>query len=127
MTTARFVTVMGLGITAVAATAPTQAQTRAEEQACAALARWSEGPDDLTITEARFYANRSVAARPGAEMTLPPHCHVAGSFERFKPLLREAPVGVRELAVSSDELADRVPDAPPHAWLKSFAIKDLDC
>ena len=24
----------------------------------------------------------AVAARPGAETTLPPHCHVAGSFER---------------------------------------------
>ena len=80
--TARFVAATGLTIAALAAHAPAQAQTRAEERACAALAGWSGGPEDLTITEARFYANRTVAARPGAETTLPPHCHVAGSFER---------------------------------------------
>ena len=82
MTTVQLVAVTGLTIAALAVHAPTQAQTRAEERACAALAGWSAGPEDLTITEARFYANRTVAARPGAEMTLPPHCHVAGSFER---------------------------------------------
>ena len=82
MTTVQLVAVTGLTIAALAVYAPTQAQTRAEERACAALAGWSAGPEDLTITEARFYANRTVAARPGAEMTLPPHCHVAGSFER---------------------------------------------
>ena len=67
---------------AFAAQAPADAQSRAQEQACAALARWADGPDDLTISEARFYANRTIAARPGAETALPPHCHVAGSFER---------------------------------------------
>ena len=82
MTTVQLVAVTGLTIAALAVYAPTQAQTRAEERACAALAGWSAGPEDLTITEARFYADRTVAARPGAEMTLPPHCHVAGSFER---------------------------------------------
>ena len=82
MTTARLVAATGLTIAALAAHAPAQAQTRPEERACAALAGWSAGPEDLTITEARFYANRTIAARPGAEMTLPPHCHVAGSFER---------------------------------------------
>ena len=78
MTTARLVAATGLTIAALAQ-APAQAQTR-EEQACAALAGRSAG--DLTISEARFYANRSVTARPGAETTLPPHCRVAGSFER---------------------------------------------
>src|SRR5688572_6624162 len=81
MTTARFVAATGLTIAALAAQPPAQAQTR-EEQACAALAGWSGGPEDLTITEARFHANRTIAARPGAETTLPPHCHVGGSFER---------------------------------------------
>jgi feruloyl esterase len=82
MKAARFVAVSGLLIAALAARAPAQAQTRAQEQACAGLAGWSAGPDDLKIDEAGFYANRTVAARPGAETALPPHCHVAGSFER---------------------------------------------
>jgi feruloyl esterase len=77
MITARLVAATGLTIAALAQT-PIQAQTR-EEQTCAALAGRSAG--DLTISEARFYANRGVAARPGAETKLPPHCHVAGSFE----------------------------------------------
>ena len=80
--TARLVAATGLTIAALAAHAPVQAQTRGGERECAALADWSAGAEDLTITEARFYANRTIAARPGAEMTLPPHCHVAGSFER---------------------------------------------
>ena len=80
--TARFVAATGLAIAAFAAHAPAQAQTRAEVRACAALDDWSGGPEDLTITEARFYANRKVAGRPGTETTLLPHCHVAGSFER---------------------------------------------
>lgn len=79
---ARFLAVSGLAIAAIAAHAPAQAQSRAEERACAALANWSAGPADIKIDEARFYANRAVAARPGAETTLPPHCHIAGSFER---------------------------------------------
>ncbi len=81
MTTARLVVATGLTLAALAAHAPAQAQAR-QEQACAALAGWSAGPADLAISEARFYANRTIAARPGAEATLPPHCHVAGSFER---------------------------------------------
>jgi feruloyl esterase len=81
MTTARLVAVTGLAFAALAAHAPAQAQSRNQERACAALADWSAGPADLKITEARFYASRTVTARPGAEMTLPPHCHVAGSFE----------------------------------------------
>jgi hypothetical protein len=81
MTTTRLVAATGLTIAALAAQAPAQAQTR-EEQACAALAGRSASAGDLTISEARFYTNRTIAARPGAELTLPPHCHVAGSFER---------------------------------------------
>jgi feruloyl esterase len=79
MATARLVAATGLTIAALAAQA--HAQTRGE-QACSALAGRSGSPADLTITEARFYANRTIAARPGAEMALTPHCHVAGSFER---------------------------------------------
>ena len=81
MTTARLIAATGLTLAALAAQTPTHAQTR-EEQACAALAGRPAGPQGIAITEARFYANRSVAARPGAETALPPHCHVAGSFER---------------------------------------------
>jgi feruloyl esterase len=79
---ARFVAATGLTIAALIMHGPAQAQSGAQESACAALAAWSAGAEDLTIDEARFYANRTVAGRPGAEMTLPPHCHVAGSFER---------------------------------------------
>src|SRR5688572_7804507 len=82
MTTARFSTLSGLALVALGIHAPAQAQNRAEERACAALARWSGGPADLAIDEARFYADRTVGGRPGAETTLPAHCHVAGSFER---------------------------------------------
>jgi pimeloyl-ACP methyl ester carboxylesterase len=81
MTRARFVAVTGLTIAALAAHTPAGAQTQ-QERSCAALASRSAGPQGVTITEARFYANRTVAARPGAEMALPPHCHVAGNFER---------------------------------------------
>src|SRR4026209_1187645 len=80
MTAARIVAATGLTIAALAQ-APTQAQTR-EEQTCAALAGRPAGAEGIAITQAPFYANRSVAARPGAETTLPRHCHVAGSFER---------------------------------------------
>jgi hypothetical protein len=82
MPTARSVLATGFAIVAVAAYAPAQAQSRTVEQACAALAQGSAGPEDVEIAEARFYTNRTVAGRPGAEITLPPHCHVAGSFER---------------------------------------------
>ncbi|HEY8521546.1 MAG TPA: DUF6351 family protein [Gammaproteobacteria bacterium] len=85
MTTVRFLAMSGLAVAVGATLAPTkvEAQTRAQERACAALASWSSGPADLTITEARFYADRTVPAGPGpgAPITLPPHCHVAGSFE----------------------------------------------
>jgi feruloyl esterase len=82
MTTARLVVAAtGLALAALAAHTPARAQSGTQERACAALADWSAGPEDLAITEARFYADRKVAARPGAEVVLPPHCHVAGSFE----------------------------------------------
>jgi hypothetical protein len=80
--TTRVVAAAGLVLAALAAHSPVQAQSRAEERACAALAGEPTGSTDLTISEARFYTNRTIAARPGAETTLPPHCHVAGSFER---------------------------------------------
>jgi feruloyl esterase len=57
------------------------ANAQAQQAACSALAEWSGGADDLQIDEARFYIDRSVAG-PGGAQTLPPHCHVAGSFER---------------------------------------------
>ena len=66
MTMARLVAATGLAIAAFAAHMSAQAQAR-EEQACAALAGRSGGSADLAITEARFYASRSVAARPGAD------------------------------------------------------------
>ena len=54
--------------------------SQAREAACSALADWTGGADDLTIDEARFYIDRSVRG-PAGETALPPHCHVAGSFE----------------------------------------------
>jgi feruloyl esterase len=50
-----------------------------QQAACSALANWA-GAEDLRIDEARFYAERSLTG-PGGGQTLPPHCHVAGSFE----------------------------------------------
>jgi pimeloyl-ACP methyl ester carboxylesterase len=81
-TAARVVAVGGLAIAALATQVSAHAQNQAQERACAALAASSTGAEDLKIDEARFYANRTVAGRPGTETTLPPHCHVAGSFER---------------------------------------------
>jgi feruloyl esterase len=57
------------------------AHAQSPEAACAALAGFSGGPADLRIDEARFYTGRA-APGPGGDQTLPPHCHVAGSFER---------------------------------------------
>src|SRR4026208_206466 len=65
MTTARLIAAAGLTLAALAAQTPVQAQTR-EEQACAALAGRPAGSEGLTIDEARFYANRTGAARLGA-------------------------------------------------------------
>jgi pimeloyl-ACP methyl ester carboxylesterase len=56
------------------------ARAQSQEAACSALAGWTGGARDLQISEARFYADRSVRG-PGGNQTLPPHCHVAGSFE----------------------------------------------
>lgn len=66
----------------LAATAFSLTALAAEAQpaACSALVGWAGGPDDLRIDEARYYENRSVGG-PGDGQTLPPHCHVAGSFE----------------------------------------------
>src|SRR5690606_14639335 len=53
----------------------------AREAACAALTEWTEGPDDLTIAEAVYAADRVASPGFGPPQTLPPHCHVVGSFE----------------------------------------------
>lgn len=63
---------------AVAATA--QAQGPPSESACTALADWTGGSDDLQIDDATFYTDRRVSG-PAGDDTLPPHCHVAGTFE----------------------------------------------
>jgi hypothetical protein len=55
------------------------ANAQSRDAACSALADW-EGGGDLRVDEARFYSERSLAG-PGGSQTLPPHCHVAGSFE----------------------------------------------
>jgi feruloyl esterase len=73
MNVARLLAAMVLPLTALAA--------EAQQMACDSLADWTEGADDLRIDEARFYENRSVGG-PAGNQTLPPHCHVAGSFER---------------------------------------------
>lgn len=66
----------------LSATALTLAALGVEAQpaACDALAGWTGGVDDLRIEEAQFHEARSVGG-PGGGQTLPPHCHVAGSFE----------------------------------------------
>lgn len=55
----------------------------AQEAACSALTEWAGGPEDLTITEAVYAVDRVAAGGPGfgPPQTLPPHCHVVGSFE----------------------------------------------
>jgi pimeloyl-ACP methyl ester carboxylesterase len=71
-------------VLALLAQAPAQAQVQTpaptQQAACSALAEWAGGPGDLRIVEARFYTDRSVGG-PGGGQTLPPHCHVTGSFE----------------------------------------------
>jgi len=74
MTAARALLAMTFSLTALAA------QAQVQQSACSALADSAGGADDLRISEARFYTDRSVAG-PGGNQTLPPHCHVAGSFE----------------------------------------------
>jgi len=56
------------------------AHAQSQEAACNALAQWRGGPADLRVDEARFYTDRVVQG-PGGGQSLPPHCHVAGSFE----------------------------------------------
>jgi feruloyl esterase len=54
---------------------------QAEEQACRDLTGWTQGADDVEITEAGYYTDRQ-AGGFGPQPTMPPHCHVTGSFER---------------------------------------------
>ncbi len=53
----------------------------AQAQSCAALAAWDDGAHDVRIAEAEHYADRQLTSRFGPGQTLPPHCHVTGSFE----------------------------------------------
>jgi feruloyl esterase len=54
----------------------------AQESACSALNTWNDGPADLRIAEASYATDRSVRGGFGPAQSLPPHCHVTGSFER---------------------------------------------
>jgi len=74
MDAARLLWAMGLSLAALAA----HAQPR--QASCSALADWTGGAGDLRIDEARFYTDRSLDS-PVGSLRLPPHCHVAGSFE----------------------------------------------
>jgi feruloyl esterase len=53
----------------------------AQESACSALSQWNGGPDDLQIAEALYSTERTTGRGFGPARTLPPHCHVRGSFE----------------------------------------------
>lgn len=56
---------------------------QAQEAVCNALGEWTDGADDLQITETTYSANPAASGRgPGPAQPLPPRCHVAGSFER---------------------------------------------
>ncbi len=74
---------MKTGILAVVLIFCVAASARAQTQQaqCEALAQWAGTVDDLTIDEARFFEARGTGG-PGGGQTLPPHCHVSGSFER---------------------------------------------
>lgn len=66
----------------VAALCLTSLSAQAREEACAALDAWTEGADDLQISEAVYSVNRMAASfGPGPGQALPPHCRVVGSFE----------------------------------------------
>jgi feruloyl esterase len=69
------------------------AHAQPQQAACSALAEWTDGTGDLQIDEARFYVDRSVGG-PGGSQSLPPHCHVAGSFEH------RSGVGGRDYAIA---------------------------
>jgi pimeloyl-ACP methyl ester carboxylesterase len=55
---------------------------QAEQAACDALTQWSNGPEDLQITEAVYSADRTMGSPFGPTRTLPPHCHIVGAFEK---------------------------------------------
>lgn len=57
------------------------ANTFAQDQACSALSSWGSEVEDLRIAEARHYTERELSSPFGPGQTLPPHCHVSGSFE----------------------------------------------
>ena len=74
------------------------ARAQSPQEACAALAEWTGGADDpggagdLRIDEAQFYESRSIGG-PGGDQMLPPHCHVAGSFEHRTGVNGEYAIG----------------------------------
>lgn len=65
------------------ATTSTGLYAQAQPQNCAALAQWNDGMHDVQIAEAQHHDARQVSGGPPGSpaRTLPPHCHVAGSFE----------------------------------------------
>jgi hypothetical protein len=52
------------------------------EAACEALAGYLLPGSDLRITVAEHAVDRTVRAGPGGQITLPPHCHIEGDFDR---------------------------------------------
>src|SRR5690606_31985527 len=61
----------GLGAAVLLGLCAASGAANAREAACSALAEWAEGPDDLTITEAVYAADRTTAAGFGPPQTLP--------------------------------------------------------
>jgi len=55
---------------------------RADETACRTVGQSQTGPADLQIIEAVYSTTRTAGRGRGPGQLLPPHCHVAGSFER---------------------------------------------
>lgn len=76
----RFFPALTATVGALALAGPSLA-AESREEACAALAGWSQGAEDLRISEAVFYRERSLPGPGGSGQALPPHCHVRGSFE----------------------------------------------
>jgi hypothetical protein len=52
----------------------------ADEAACRDLTSWTGGAGDLAISDATYAVDRRPGGR-GRQPALPPHCHIAGSFE----------------------------------------------
>lgn len=74
MRSAQLLSLFGFGLASLSA--------QAQEAACSALTAWNGGPEDLAISEAVYSTTRTAGRGRGPGQTLPPHCHVVGSFER---------------------------------------------